>query len=87
MKKIHLLLLLCFALSGTMQATIHIINVSNFVFTPNALTVNCNDTIQFHRVNGTHPVVSESGAWTTFTMSGALINLSLIHISEPTRPY
>ena len=87
MKKIHLLLLLCFALSGTMQATIHIINVSNFVFTPNALTVNCNDTIQFHRVNGTHPVVSESGAWTTFTMSGALINQNIALSTAGTYAY
>ncbi len=87
MKKIQLLLLLCFALTGTMHATIHIINVSNFVFTPNALTVSCNDTIQFHRVNGTHPVISETGAWATFTMSGALIDQNIVLTAAGTYAY
>ncbi len=69
------------------HATIHIINVSNFVFTPNSLTVNCNDTIRFHRVSGTHPVVSETAAWTTFTMNGALINKDVVLATAGTYAY
>lgn len=87
MKKLLLLISFCFVFIAASQATVHIINVSNFVFTPNALTVNCNDTIQFHRVNGTHPVVSETGAWTTFTMSGALINQNIVLTTAGTYAY
>ena len=87
MKKFNLLLLLCICFIGNAIATVHIINVSNFVFTPNALTVNCNDTIQFHRVNGTHPVISETGTWATFTMSGALINQNIVIATAGTYPY
>lgn len=87
MKKIYLLIVICFSLIGSIHATIHVINVSNFVFTPNALTVNCNDTIQFHRVNGTHPVISETATWTTFTMSGALVNQNVVIATAGTYPY
>lgn len=87
MKKILLLLTVGLALSGTMRATVHIINVSNFIFSPNALTVSCNDTIRFHWINGTHPVVSETAAWATFTMSAALLNKDIVLTTAGTYAY
>ncbi len=77
MKRLFTLLLL---VAGVIQvnATIVTINVSNFVFTPNAITATCTDTIRFHRVNGTHPVISETAAWATFTMNGALVNKDIV---------
>ncbi|MFN0275798.1 MAG: fibronectin type III domain-containing protein [Chitinophagales bacterium] len=79
------LTLILFSLS--LHATIHTINVSNFVFTPSTLTVNCNDTIRFTWVNGTHPIVSETGSWTTFTMSSVLTSQDVILTSEGTYPF
>lgn len=87
MKKIYFLTAVILVMSGTLHATIHTIDVSNFVFSPNALTVSCNDTIKFHRINGTHPVVSETGAWATFTMSGALIDQNIVLATAGTYAY
>ncbi len=87
MKKLTLLFSFIMLISAGLKATVHVINVANFVFTPSALTVNCFDTIQFHRVNGTHPIVSETGEWTTFTMSGALIDQNVIISATGTYAY
>lgn len=87
MKKLQLLFAVLLVMSGTLHATVHTVNVSNFVFEPNALTVSCNDTITFHRINGTHPVVSETGAWATFTMSAALVNQNIVLSTAGTYAY
>ncbi len=39
-------------------ATIHVVQVSNFQFNPNALNVNVEDTIRWTWVNGTHTTTS-----------------------------
>lgn len=77
MKRLLTLLILFIAINR-INATVITINVSNYVFTPNAVTASCTDTIRFHRINGTHPVVSETAAWATFTMNGALVNKDIV---------
>ncbi|MEZ5015386.1 MAG: fibronectin type III domain-containing protein [Chitinophagales bacterium] len=75
MKKIILSIFCAILFSFSAKATVHVVNVSNFMFTPSALTINCNDTVQFHWINGTHPVVSETATWSTFTMSAGLTDM------------
>jgi plastocyanin len=41
-------------------ATIHVVSVSNFQFSPNALNVNVDDTVRFTWVSGTHTTTSVS---------------------------
>lgn len=41
-------------------ATIHVVSVSNFQFSPNTLNVNVDDTVRFTWVSGTHTTTSVS---------------------------
>lgn len=86
MKRLFTILTLLIAIIQV-NATVITINVSNYVFTPNAVTASCTDTIRFHRVNGTHPVVSETAAWVTFTMNGALVNKDIVLPTAGTYAY
>lgn len=86
MKRLLTILTLFIAITQ-INATVITINVSNYVFTPNAVTASCTDTIRFHRINGTHPVVSETAAWATFTMSGVLVNQDIVLATAGTYAY
>ena len=86
MKRLFTILTLLIAITQ-LNATVITINVQNYVFTPNAVTASCTDTIRFHRVNGMHPVVSETAAWATFTMSGALLNKDIVLATAGTYAY
>ena len=60
MKKIYLIMLLLFA-GFSAKATIHVVNVSNFSFSPNAISnVIVGDTIRWHLVSGSHTTTSAS---------------------------
>lgn len=87
MKKIRILILSLVMLTGSLKATIHVINVSNYMYSPSALTASCGDTIRFHWMNGTHPTVSETGAWVTFTSSVMLVNKDIVLTTAGTYPY
>jgi plastocyanin len=45
-------------LSSTAQATVHLINVGNFMFTPRHTTITLGDTLRWVWVNGTHTATS-----------------------------
>ena len=59
MKKIYTLLFLL-AISFSSIATVHIIQVADFNFTPSTLTVTCGDTVVWTWVSGTHTTTSTS---------------------------
>ena len=72
-KSALLLLLLCFINIGSkVHANIDTIIVSSFQFTPSTLTITSGDSVYFSGASAFHPVVSETGAWTTFTISTLL---------------
>ena len=57
MKKIYSLIL-AITVSIVANATVHMVNVSNFQFTPATFTANCNDTITWIFVSGNHTTTS-----------------------------
>ena len=60
MKKLYALALLLFA-GFSANATIHVVNVSNFSFSPNAISnVMVGDTIRWHLITGSHTTTSVS---------------------------
>lgn len=86
MKKVFsLLLIACICMQ--VHATIHTITVQNFVFSPTSTSANCGDTIRFNWINGTHPVVSETASWTTFTMSSSLTSKDVVLTTAGTYAY
>ncbi len=87
MKKSCILILLIVMITSSLRATIYTINVSNYVYTPNALSVSCGDTVRFHWITGTHPTVSETGTWVTFTLSAAMVNKDIVFATAGTYPY
>ena len=86
MKKFYLLIAITFLILRS-YATIHVITVQNFSFSPSSLTVNCNDTIRFSWISGSHPVTSETGAWTVFTMSASLTVQDIVLTTAGSYPY
>ncbi|MBC8046062.1 MAG: fibronectin type III domain-containing protein [Fimbriimonadaceae bacterium] len=86
MKKLFLLLFTA-CVYIQLHATIHTITVQNFVFTPNSVSANCGDTVRFSWINGTHPVVSETATWTTFTMSSGFTTKDIIITTAGTYAY
>ncbi len=68
MKKSLTSLFMLFAFAMTVHATVHVVTIQSYVYTPSSLSINCNDTVRFTWIDGTHPTVSETGAWGTFTL-------------------
>ena len=87
MRKIYLSIVALFFLVHMAQATVHVIQVSNFMYTPSDLAVSCGDTVRFQWITGTHPTTSESGLWTTFTLSAAMPTFDVVIAAAGTYPY
>ncbi len=87
MKQIYSLLFVILSGIVSLHATIHLVAVQNFEYLPGTLTVNCGDTIRFTWVSGTHPTVSETGAWSTFTISAANTTEDVVLTSPGSYPY
>ncbi len=58
MKRNLLLLVAMFYLTATSFATIHMVTVADFAFTPSSLTAHSGDTIMWMWTNGTHTTTS-----------------------------
>ena len=50
-------------LSGIARADIVEVNLSNFSFSPNDITINAGDTVRFMNVSGFHDVTSDDFSW------------------------
>lgn len=87
MKKLFTILAALLCGMTVSKATVHLIQVSNFVYTPNTLTAACGDTIRFQWVSGTHPTTSETGLWATFTLSAAMPTFDVVIAAAGTYPY
>jgi len=68
MKKLLAILLISTAYTVA-NAKIDTIVVSSNFFTPSNVTIVSGDSVYFQGPSSFHPVVSETGAWTTFTVS------------------
>lgn len=60
MKKIYFILIAAILISRSALATIHMITVSSFQFTPNNLTVDVGDTLMWMWSDGSHTTTSSS---------------------------
>jgi plastocyanin len=58
MKKLYVSLIILSLFTLFANATVHVINVSNNVFTPNTLTVTVGDTVVWNWLAGTHTTTS-----------------------------
>jgi len=71
MKRTNLCVFLASLIASTsVIAVTHTVNVSDFQFSPQMLTIDPGDTVEFVWVSGSHPVASDDGSWTTFSISG-----------------
>jgi plastocyanin len=79
--------LLIFVLSAKTQATIHTINISNFMFSPQNVAVLLGDTVRWTIVTGIHTTTSEATSpkmWDSGNLSGGGTSFDLI--IQPTDP-
>jgi plastocyanin len=60
MKKLYVLLIALTLFSLTTNATVHVVNVADFSFSPSNLPVVVGDTIRWQWVNGSHTTTSTS---------------------------
>lgn len=72
MKRLLLSILFVSGLMGfsLFAQTTYTVQVSNYTFSPSTVNATTIDTIKFVWAAGTHPVVSDNGNWTTFSMDG-----------------
>lgn len=56
--RFHFLLAICLMLTARSFATMHMVNVANFQFTPASLTAQVGDTVMWMWVNGDHTTTS-----------------------------
>lgn len=68
MKKIILLLLFIFGVHAAGAKT-HVVEVVNFEYVPDELSIEVGDTVHFQWIEGVHPTESKDGAWETFPMN------------------
>lgn len=74
-------------LSTLSKATVHIITVQSYEYTPNSLSINCGDTVRFSWINGAHPTRSETGAWSTFILDDVTPTIDIILPGAGSYPY
>jgi plastocyanin len=78
MKKLYLLLIILSLFSLSTSANVHVVDVSDNVFTPPSINVIVGDTIQWKWLQGTHTTTSTSvptgaAAWDAPINSGSII--------------
>ncbi len=61
-----------------LSATIHVVMVRDFEFSPALVAVSSGDTVRFTWESGTHPTESDNVMWTTFTISSSATTHDLV---------
>lgn len=91
MKKITTLfcLILVIGLQWQAKAADAHVNVADFAFTPQLVTINVGESVTWHWVSGTHPTQSDSNpaAWSTFTLGAGNPTFSKTFTAAGTYPY
>jgi len=59
-------------------ATVQVVSVANFFYSPKDLLITVGDTVRFNWVSGSHPTASDSGSWVTFPMDAGNTSFDLI---------
>ncbi len=78
-----ILVFLMLMLAGTAaRAGSVVVTVGDNFYNPKEVTIHPGDTVKWHYQGGTnsHPTASDNGAWTTFTINSANVNMA---ISQP----
>jgi len=90
MKKVYLLLvtfLLLFLAGNAFSQTLHNVEVTNFVFTPNMLTITVGDTVRWTNVLGLHNVVADDNSFTSGAPSSAQWDYEFVFTTVGVNPY
>jgi len=67
--------------------TFHIVEVSNFVFTPENLTITVGDTVHWININGNHNVVADDNSFTSGPPSTSNWVYDHVFTAEGNNPY
>ncbi len=90
MKKVYLLLvtfLLLFLAGNAFSQTLHNVEVTNFVFTPNMLIITVGDTVRWTNVLGLHNVVADDNSFTSGAPSSAPWVYDFVFTTAGVNPY
>ena len=80
-------LILSLCITTFSYATIHIVTAGCCAYTPSELEVSCGDTVRFQWLDHTHPTVSETAAWSTFTLDEPTPEFDVVLSDEGTYAY
>ena len=67
--------------------SLHVVEVSNFVFTPSNLTINVNDTVRWINIIGNHNVVADDNSFTNGPASTSNWVFNYVFTSIGVNPY
>ena len=67
--------------------TLHVVEVSNFVFTPSNLTIEVGDTVRWMNIMGNHNVVADDNSFTSGPPSTNQWVYDFVFTMEGTNPY
>jgi len=90
MKKIYLLLaafLLLFIADSTFSQTLHNVELTPNVFTPNMLTITVGDTVRWTNSGGNHNVVADDNSFTSGAPSSAPWVYDFVFTTAGVNPY
>jgi plastocyanin len=84
-----LLIMMVFIISSTksFSQNLHVVELSNFMFSPSTITITVGDTIQWTNVSGNHNVVADDGSFTSGAPAFAPWDFIHIFNTEGTFPY
>ena len=84
-----LLIMMLFIISSTtsFSQNLHVVELSNFMFSPSTITITVGDTIQWTNVSGNHNVVADDGSFTSGPPAFAPWDFFHIFNTEGTFPY
>ena len=81
------ILLLLITLTAAYSQTLHVVEVSNFVFTPSNLTIEVGDTVRWTNIIGNHNVVADDNSFTSGPPSTNQWVYDLVFTMVGTNPY
>ena len=90
MKKIYLLLvtfLLLFLAGSAFSQTLHNVELTNNIFTPNTLTITVGDTVRWTNSQGFHNVVADYGSFTSGAPASDPWVYEFVFTAEGVNPY